>query len=170
MTEPTSPLAGLGGQLSGVQVGGVTTTLPDVFQGSPPPAAALGSSASTAAPDSVSIQAALDSLSLFEAQFEGIHIVGSLINSDYDANGTLYDTIDLQWEIVGRPGVFTTSVPFAINWQAIAFFYIGEDANKVELIYEGAASLAETPTVLLTQPPSSTPPTPIPRPGQPVYV
>lgn len=119
---------------------------------------------------SVSIQAALDSLTLFEAQFEGISIVGAMLNSDYDAAGTLYDTVDVQWEIIGRPGVFTTSVPFAINWQAIAFFYIGEDANKVELIYEGASSLAEVPTVLLVQPPSSSPPIPIPRPGQPIYV
>ncbi len=169
MTEPTSPIAGLGGQISGVQVGGVTTTLVDVLEGSPPPAALL---ATSTAPDvgSVSIQAALDSLTLFEQQFEGINIVGSLINSDYDANGTQFDTIDLSWEIIGRPGVFTTSVPFALNWQAIAFFYIGQDANKVELIYEGASSLAETPTVLLTQPTSTVPPIPIPRPGQPVYV
>lgn len=125
---------------------------------------------STPESGSVSIQAALDSLTLFEAQFEGINIVGSMLNSDYDSAGTLYDTVDVQWEIVGRPGVFTTSVPFAQNWQAIAFFYIGEDANKVELIYEGAASLAEVPTVLLVQPPSGVPPTPIPRPGQPIFV
>ncbi len=124
---------------------------------------------STPESGSVSIQAALDSLSLFEAQFEGINIVGAMLNSDYDSAGTLYDTVDVQWEIIGRPGVFTTSVPFAQNWQAIAFFYIGEDANKVELIYEGAASLAEVPTVFLVQPQSTIPPTPIPRPGQPIY-
>ncbi len=125
---------------------------------------------STPESGSVSIQAALDSLSLFEATFEGINIVGAMLNSDYDSAGTLYDTVDVQWEIIGRPGVFTTSVPFAQNWQAIAFFYIGEDANKVELIYEEASSLAEVPTVFLVQPPSSQPPIPIPRPGQPIYL
>ncbi len=152
-----------------MQVGGVTTTLPDVLQGSPPPAALLTTSTATAPSDSVSIDAALKMLGLFEAQHEGINIVGGMLNSDYDPAGTLYDTVDIQWEIIGRPGVFTTSVPFALNWEAIAFFYIGADANKVELIYEGAESLAETPTVFLTQPPSSTPPIPIPRPGQPIY-
>lgn len=119
---------------------------------------------------SVSIDAALESLSLFEAEFEGINIVGALLNSEYDAAGTLYDTVDVQWEIIGRPGVFTTSVPFALNWTAIAFFYIGLEANTVELIYEGADSLAQTPTVFLAQQAPTTAPTPIPRPGQPIYV
>lgn len=121
---------------------------------------------STVDTGSVSIQAALTALSSFEETFEGIRIVGAMLNSDYDANAALYDTVDVQFEIIGRPGVFTVSVPFAINWTAIAFFQIGLKANTVELIYEGAASLNDTPTQLLTQPPPSNPPAIIPRPGQ----
>lgn len=125
---------------------------------------------SAVAQPSVSIQTALESLALFEETFEGIRIVGALLNSDYDDAGNLYDTVDVQWEIIGRPGVFTSSVPFALNWVAIAFFHIGLKANTVELIYEGAASLAEVPTQLLVQPPPSNPPQLIPRPGQPILV
>ncbi len=113
---------------------------------------------------------ALDALSLIEAQHEGIEIMAALPNQGYDGGGALVDTVDVSYRIIGRPGVFTVSVPYDKNWGAIAFFYVGLQANTIELIYEGAASLGETPTQLLVPTPSSLPPELIPRPGQPVPV
>lgn len=118
---------------------------------------------------SVSIAAALQSLALFEERFEGILVTGAIPNSDYDAGGNLYDTIDVSFEIIGRPGLFTVSVPFAINWQAIAFYYIGLKAQQVEQIFEGLPDKNTPPTQLLVQVPTASP-TPIPRPGAPLPV
>lgn len=118
---------------------------------------------------SVSIAAALQSLALFEEQYEGIRVVGALPNSDYDSSGVLYDTIDVSFEIIGRPGTFTVSVPFAVNWQAIAFYYIGLKAQQVEQIFEGKASASDLPTQFLV-PQLTVAPTPIPTPGNPIPV
>lgn len=113
---------------------------------------------------------ALASLELIEAQYEGIEIVAALPNQGYDDKGELTDTVDVSYRIIGRPGVYTVSVPYAVNWQAIAFFQVGLQANAIELIYEGAASLAEVPTAFLVQPPSDIPPRLNPTPGQPIPV
>ena len=136
---------GFGGQLTGVQVGGQTTTIPNVAE---------------------SFAAALDSLRLIEAEYEGIEIMAALPNQGYDGTSTLVDTVDVSYRIVGRPGVYTVTVPYETNWNAIAFFQIGLQANAIELIYEGAGSLAETPTVFLVQPPAAAPAALIPGPGQ----
>ena len=113
---------------------------------------------------------ALASLELIEAQYEGIEIVAALPNQGYDDKGELTDTVDVSYRIIGRPGVYTVSVPYAVNWQAIAFFQVGLQANAIELIYEGASSLAEVPTAFLVQPPSDIPPRLNPTPGQPIAV
>lgn len=133
---------------------------------------------------------ALASLSLIESTYDGIEILTALPNQEYDETGALIDTIDLSYRIIGRPGVFVVSVPYVQNWSAIAFFQVGLQANTIELIYEGADSLNETPTVYLTTTP--VPPStsntyyewqtidgvrqlvpvqgePIPTPGVPVY-
>lgn len=118
---------------------------------------------------SVSITAALQLLDAFTTQYEGLHIVGGLLNSDYDAAENLYDTIDVQFEIIGRPGVYTVSVPFAENWIAIANYYIGLKAQMVEQIFEGKADESQLPDLLLV-PVLTTSPTPIPLPGNPLPV
>lgn len=107
---------------------------------------------------------ALASLTLIEGLYEGIEILSALPNEEYDPSGALADTVQISYAIVGRPGVFTVSVPYANNWTAIAFFRIGEDAQNVELIYEGASDNQQVPTQLLV-PTSSGPPTLIPQPG-----
>ncbi len=155
---------GFGGQTPGVQIGGVTTTIPYTLE------AAQATQTTTGAAIPVSFSDALDALSLIEAQYEGIEIMAALPNQGYDDTGALVDTVDVSYRIIGRPGVFTVSVPYDVNWSAIAFFYVGLQANTIELIYEGAGSLNETPTVLLVQPPSNVPPELIPQPGQPVPV
>lgn len=113
---------------------------------------------------------ALESLQLIEATYDGIEVMGAMPNQGYDDTGTLIDTMDVSYRIIGRPGVFTVSVPYALNWNAIAFFQIGLQANTIELIYEGAASLADVPAVFLVQPASDVPPELIPVPGSPVPV
>jgi hypothetical protein len=113
---------------------------------------------------------ALASLALIEAEYEGIEILAALPNQGYDDSSTLTDTVDVSYRIIGRPGVFTVSVPYEDNWSAIAFFQVGLQANAIELIYEGAASLAEPPTQLLVPPPSDLPPELLPSPGHPIPV
>lgn len=157
-------VAGLGGQQTGVQVGGQTTTLPDVAQGVTGPTAAPAQNVAPAFAD------ALASLSLIESEHEGIEILAALPNQGFAGDGTLLDTVDVSYRIIGRPGVYTVSVPAAINWQAIAFFEVGLQANAIELIYEEAASLDETPQVFLVPPPSSDATIPRPQPGQAVPV
>lgn len=113
---------------------------------------------------------ALASLQLIEQTYDGIEVMAAMPNQGYDTSDALIDTMDVSYRIIGRPGVFTVTVPYTLNWNAIAFFYIGLQANTIELIYEGTSSLADTPTVYLTTPPSTTPPAPIPVPGSPIYV
>lgn len=132
---------------AGVPIGAAGATIGAVV------ASTTATTSTTGAPD---FQAALDSLTLIEGDYEGIQVLGAVANEDYDANGALIDTIQISYSIIGRPGVFNVSVPYAFNWQAIAFFYIGLQANTIELIYEGASSLAETPSVYLTE--TATPP------------
>lgn len=155
---------GFGGQDPGVVIGGVTTTIPYTLESGQFTQTAPGT------PIPLTFADALDALSLIEAQYEGIEIMAALPNQGYDDTGALVDTVDVSYRIIGRPGVFTVSVPYDPNWSAIAFFYVGLQANTIELIYEGASSLNETPTVLLAPPPSSVPPTRIPQPGQPIPV
>ena len=164
MTVNPQDVIGFGGQTSGVQVGGVTTTLPYLQEG----LSALPTTASGA--DAPSFADALASLALIESTYEGIEIMAAMPNQGYDGTDTLTDTVDVSYRIIGRPGVFTVSVPYELNWNAIAFFQIGLQANAIELIYEGAGSLAETPQVLLVPPPSDTTPRLIPVPGQPIPV
>ena len=102
--------------------------------------------------------------------FRRSEILAALANQGYDDTSTLTDTIDVSYRIIGRPGVFTVSVPYEDNWNAIAFFQIGLQANAIELIYEGAGSLQETPTQLLVPAASNTAPRLIPQPGQPIPV
>ncbi len=155
---------GFGGQLSGVQIGGITTTIPYTLEAA---AAALGATL-TSAP--ASFADALSSLTLIEAEYAGIEILAALPNQGYDDAGALVDTIDLSYRIKNRPGVFTVSVPNEINWTAIAFFQVGLQANAIELIYEGAPSLAETPTVNLVPPTSSITTPFVPRNSGPVPI
>ncbi len=137
----------------------MTTTLPDVLQGT------FTSTTPTTQTEPIPYADALTSLQLIEATYEGIEVMAAMPNQGYDDAGELMDTMDVTYRIIGRPGVFTVSVPYALNWNAIAFFQIGLQANTIELIYEGAGSLAEVPAVFLTQPPSSNPPVLIPIPG-----
>lgn len=112
---------------------------------------------------------ALDSLALIEADLYGIDIVSALPNEAFDQAGVEGDTVDVQFQIVGRPGVFTTTVPYAVNWNAIAFFYIGEKAQLIEQIYEGKTDSSQLPTDILV-PQITQNPTPIPQPGPGILV
>lgn len=113
---------------------------------------------------------ALASLELVAQELEGLEVLAAITNEDYAVDGTLTDTVHVTYRIIGRPGTFTVSVPLADNWNAIAFFYIGLQANTIELIYEGASSLNETPTQYLAPVPSDLPPELIPQPGKPIPV
>src|SRR5579859_2352091 len=113
---------------------------------------------------------ALASLQLIEAEHEGIEVMAAMPNQGYDESDALADTVDISYRIIGRPGLYTVSVPYLIDWQAIAFYQIGLQANAIELIYEGAASLADTPTVNLVPAPPTGEPLPRPLPGQAVPV
>ncbi len=164
MAVDPGDVIGFGGQTPGVQIGGVTTTIPYTLE------SGAFTQTATGTPIPLTFADALDALSLIEAQHEGIEIMAALPNQGYDDAGALVDTVDVSYRIIGRPGVFTVSVPYEVNWSAIAFFYVGLQANTIELIYEGAPSLAEPPTQLLVPPPSNLPPELIPRPGQPIPV
>lgn len=114
-------------------------------------------------------QAALDSLTAIEASYDGLEVMSAIANQAYDSTGTLTDTIDVSYRIIGRPGVFVCSVPFYINWQAVAFFQLGLQAYEIEQIYEGKANAQDPPDSILFHQ-STVPPTPIPRPGQLIAV
>jgi hypothetical protein len=153
----------------GIEVGGSPTAptfidpraIPNTF----------GTTTTTAQPgDATPFADALASLALIEAEYQGIEILAALPNQGYDSADTLTDTIEISYRIIGRPGVYTVSVPYEDNWNAIAFFQIGLQSNAIELIYEGAASLNEAPTQLLVPPPPDTAPQLIPQPGQPIPV
>jgi hypothetical protein len=150
----------------GIEVGGSPTASTFVDQRAIPDTLAT-TSTTTATTQSVPLPYAdaLESLAMIEATYEGIEIMAAMPNQGYDDTGALIDTMDVSYRIIGRPGVFTVTVPYALNWNAIAFFQIGLQANTIELIYEGAGSLNETPTVFLTQPPPTSPPVLIPVPG-----
>ena len=60
-------------------------------------------------------------------------------------------------------------MPYYANWNAIAFFQVGMHAYTIEQIYEGKASKDDPPTLLLA-PEFTTEPTPIPLPGQIIYL
>lgn len=158
----STDLSGLGGQLTGVQVDGQTTTLVDVS------AQAAASGVTVTGDPASTFDDALAALSLIESQYEGLEILSAVQNQGYDTDGALVDTVDVSFRIFGRPGAYTVSVPFYANWAAIAFFRVGVKAQQVEQIYEGLADSGQATTQLLVPPPPS-PPTPVPRPGQTLF-
>lgn len=113
--------------------------------------------------------AAQQSLTLLEQQFEGVNIEAVLLNEAYDETGALGDVVDVTFTISGRPGMFQVHVPFAINWQALAFVQIGLKHATVEGIYQGLSVPAVIPQPT-TPGGAPAPPAPIPQPGQPIPV
>lgn len=157
MSSGATSTAGLGGQLSGVQVGGQTTTLVDVATATPQQSQQLA-----ALNPLTSFAAALQSLSLFEQTYEGVEILAALLNEDYDADGTLQDTVDVTFRIIGRPGQFQVHPYFTIDWQAQAFFLIGIKHAIVEAIYDELPNLQALPSgptggATIPQPGTATP-------------
>ena len=92
---------------------------------------------------------ALSSLALLEAETDGVELLAALPNQEYDTADALVDTIQITCRITGRPGTFSVSVPYDFHWQALAFVAIGQKARVIELIYEGAATMQDVPTVYL---------------------
>ena len=120
-----------------------------------------------------SIDDALAALDLYAQTWEGLAFLSAIPNEDYDESGALTDVIQVTYSIIGRPGVYTVSVPYEDNWPAVANFYAGIQAQYIELIYEGADNDQQTPTVLLVPqqaPEGQEPPGPVPRPGDPIPV
>jgi hypothetical protein len=115
--------------------------------------------ASTVSDPSSALGASLDSLALLETTTDQVTLLGVSLNQDVAADGSLDDVVEVYWSIPSRPGSFTTSVPFAANWQAIAFYWIGVEQAIVNGIYDGLASKADLPAGPVG--------TPVPRPGTP---
>lgn len=120
---------------------------------------------STGYDPSTLIGAALQSLQLLENDTDHVHLLGSSLNQDFDTGGELVDTVEIYWGLFGRPGVFTTRVPFDINWLAQAYFYIGQKAAYVQRIYDGWPDRNTMPAGV-TAPPPTEPTTPRPFPGE----
>ena len=96
--------------------------------------------ASTGYDPTTILGAALQSLDALEADTDHAHILGASLNQELDAAGAMADTVEVYWGLFGRPGVFTTRVPWDQNWLAIAFDYIGLKAALVQAIYDGLPS------------------------------
>lgn len=120
---------------------------------------------STGYDPSTTLGAALTSLQLLEDDTDHVRILGSSLNQEFGDGGDLAETVEIYWGLYGRPGVFTTRVPFVIDWLAQAYFYIGQKAALVQRIYDGWAD-RNTPPPGVTLPPPTEPPTPRPVPGQ----
>lgn len=101
--------------------------------------------ASTASDPTSVIQAGIDALNLLELDTDHADIQGFSLNQELDEAGELADTVELYWTLFGRPGFFTTRVPFDPNWAAIAFFYIGMKLALVRAIYDELPSKAAIP-------------------------
>lgn len=102
--------------------------------------------ASTASDPSTALGASLEALSLIEASTDQVEIKGALLNQELSADGSTDDVVDVYWALPGRPGLFTSRVPFVRNWMAIAFAYIGVKQAIVRGIYAGLASKDDLPS------------------------
>jgi hypothetical protein len=115
--------------------------------------------ASSVSDPGTALGSALASLALLETSTDQVEIMGALLNQDETASGNLRDVIDVYWKLPDKPGIFTTRVPFVVNWLALVFVYIGEKQLQVRAIYDGVVNAAALPRIPI--PPGS------PVPGQP---
>src|SRR6058998_1152316 len=103
------------------------------------------SRASMASDPSSALNASLDALELIETLTDRVLIEGASLNQDEDEAGNQLDEVDVYWRLTGRPGIFTSRVPFLRNWPAIAFYYIGVKQALVQAIYDGLPNKAALP-------------------------
>lgn len=122
---------------------------------------------STGYDPSTTLGASLASLQLLEDDTDHVRLLSSSLNQQIGADNVVTDTVEIYWSLYGRPGVFTTRVPWDINWLAQAYFDIGLKAAFVQRIYDGWTD-RNTPPPGVTLPPPTQPTTPRPVPGQPV--
>lgn len=114
------------------------------------------------------------STTVYEAAFAGIElgladqvnvdVLAALPSQQDDGTGTLSDTIDVAWQLRGRPGQFTTTVAFESDWPDLAIAAILRDAELVTLIYAQAANGGEWVDVAAGTP-GGTPAPPVTRGG-----
>jgi len=118
--------------------------------------------ASTGSDPTSAIQAGIDALGLLELETDHADIQGFSLNQELDEAGELVDTVELYWSLFGRPGFFTTRVPFDPNWTAIAFAYIGQKLALVRAIYDELPSKDAIPGGPIGPP--------LPGPGQAIAI
>lgn len=104
-------------------------------------------------------------MQLLEDDTDHVRLLGSSLNQEFDGGTALVDTVEIYWSLYGRPGVFTTRVPFDVNWLAQANFDVGLKAAMVQRIYDGWPD-KNTPPPGVTLPPPTEPTTPGPVPGE----
>lgn len=96
-----------------------------------------------------SLDAALAALEVTLADYGGIVLLSVLLDQSYDATGALVEVVDVSFEIVGKPGVFTVYPPFGAGWEYDAIGRVINKAGEVMSIYEGQpnalAGTGETP-------------------------
>lgn len=88
-------------------------------------------------------EAAFAGIELGLSDFVDVDVLAALPNQDVDGAGALVDTIDVTWQLRGRPGTFTSSVAFEADWPDLAIAAILRNAELVTLIYAGASSGGE---------------------------
>ena len=114
-------------------------------------------------------EAALAGIELGLSDFVEVDVLAALPNQFIDAAGTLTDSMDVTWQLVGKPGTFTSSVLFESYWPDLAIAAILRDAELVKLIYAGAPNGGEWVDVAAGTPgPPSAPPPPGPGPAVPL--
>lgn len=116
------------------------------------------------ATDTTVYEAAFAGIELGLSDFVDVDVLAALPNQFLDAAGDLGDSIDVTWQLAGRPGTFTSSVPFAADWPDLAIAAILRDAELVTLIYAGAATGGEW-TDVASGGPGVAPPPPVARGG-----
>jgi hypothetical protein len=101
-------------------------------------------------------EAAFAGIELGLSDFVTVDMIAARPDQTTDAAGDLIDTVAVTWQLAGYPGSFTTEADATIDWTASAIAQILYEAQVVQAIYEGKASLADVFTP--EQPPPVAPP------------
>lgn len=107
-------------------------------------------------------EAAFAGIELGLSDFATVDVLAALPDQVVDASGGDVETVAVTWQLVGKPGTFTSNVDFEDFWPELAIAAILYEAQVVQAIYDGKGSLADVFT--------PEPPRPIPPPGGAVAV
>lgn len=105
-------------------------------------------------------EAAFAGIELGLSDFVEVDVLAALPNQYLDASDVLEDSIDVTWQLAGKPGTFTTSVPFTSDWPDLAIAAILRDSEIVSSIYAGADTGGEWTDVAAGTPGSPQAPPP----------